>query len=137
MVSAKETLIIRKSRRYKSYSYKNKHDYLTIYYMTFQQARTPAYLPGQYLTILHITKIHYFMKEIIILGTGCAGCKALFATVEKVVRENNIDAQVSKQEDIMEIMRYNVLTLPAMVIDGQVAATGRLSETEVKKLLTI
>ena len=77
------------------------------------------------------------MKEIIILGTGCAGCKALFATVEKVVRENNIDAQVSKQEDIMEIMRYNVLTLPAMVIDGQVAATGRLSGTEVKKLLTI
>ena len=77
------------------------------------------------------------MKEIIILGTGCAGCKALFATVEKVVRENHIDAQVSKQEDIMEIMRYNVLTLPAMVIDGQVAATGRLSETEVKKLLTI
>ena len=77
------------------------------------------------------------MKEIIILGTGCAGCKALFATVEKVVRENNIDAQVSKQEDIMEIMRYNVLTLPAVVIDGKVAATGRLSETEVKKLLAI
>ena len=77
------------------------------------------------------------MKEIIILGTGCAGCKALFATVEKVVRENNIDAQVSKQEDIMEIMRYNVLTLPAVVIDGQVVATGRLSDTEVKKLLAI
>ena len=77
------------------------------------------------------------MKEIIILGTGCAGCKALFATVEKVVRESGLEANVSKQEDIMEIMRYNVLTLPAVVIDGKVAATGRLSETEVKKLLGV
>lgn len=77
------------------------------------------------------------MKEIIILGTGCAGCKALFATVEKVVRESGLDANVSKQEDIMEIMRYNVLSLPAVVIDGKVAATGRLSETEVKKLLGV
>lgn len=77
------------------------------------------------------------MKEIIILGTGCAGCKALFATVEKVVRESGLEANVSKQEDIMEIMRYNVLTLPAVVIDGKVAATGRISETEVKKLLGV
>lgn len=77
------------------------------------------------------------MKEIIILGTGCAGCKALFATVEKVVRESGLQANVSKQEDIMEIMRYNVMTLPAVVIDGKVAATGRLSETEVKKLLGV
>lgn len=77
------------------------------------------------------------MKEIIILGTGCAGCKALFATVEKVVHESGLEANVSKQEDIMEIMRYNVLSLPAVVIDGKVAATGRLSETEVKKLLGV
>lgn len=77
------------------------------------------------------------MKEIIILGTGCAGCKALFATVEKVVRESGLQANVSKQEDIMEIMRYNVMTLPAVMIDGKVAATGRLSETEVKKLLGV
>ncbi|MGN0186937.1 MAG: thioredoxin family protein [Paludibacteraceae bacterium] len=77
------------------------------------------------------------MKEIIILGTGCAGCKALFTTVEKVVRESGLDANISKQENIMEIMRYNVLSLPALVVDGQVAATGRLSETEVKKVLGV
>ena len=74
------------------------------------------------------------MKEIIILGTGCAGCKALFATVEKVVRESGLEANVSKQEDIMEIMRYNVMTLPAVVIDGHVAATGRPSAPEATKL---
>ncbi|MGN0234792.1 MAG: thioredoxin family protein [Paludibacteraceae bacterium] len=77
------------------------------------------------------------MKEIIILGTGCAGCKALFATVEKIIRDNGLDAEVSKQEDIVEIMRYNVFSLPAVVIDGQVVAAGRLTETEVRKVLGV
>lgn len=75
------------------------------------------------------------MKEIKVLGTGCAGCKALYATVEKVVRENGLNVNIIKEEDIIEIMQYNVMSLPAVVIDGQVVATGRLNEAEVKKLL--
>ncbi len=74
--------------------------------------------------------------EIKILGTGCSTCKALYATVEKVVKELNIEATLVKEEDLEKIMSYNVMTLPAMVIDGEVVAKGRISENDVKKILT-
>lgn len=74
--------------------------------------------------------------EIKILGTGCAGCKALYATVEKVVRELALDATLVKEEDLMKIMEYNVMTLPALVVDGKVVAKGKLSASEVKDVLT-
>lgn len=73
--------------------------------------------------------------EIKVLGTGCASCKALYATVEQVVAETGIDAVVSKEEDIMKIMEYNVMTLPALVIDGKVVAKGKISAQDVKSLL--
>lgn len=76
------------------------------------------------------------MMEIKVLGTGCAGCKALYATVEQVVKELNLNASVTKEEDLMRIMEYNVMTLPALVVDGKVVAKGKLSAKEVKEVLT-
>lgn len=73
--------------------------------------------------------------EIKVLGTGCTGCKALFATVEKVVADLGINASLVKEEDIMKIMEYNVMTLPAIVIDEKVMAKGKLSYEQVKELL--
>ena len=73
--------------------------------------------------------------EIRVLGTGCASCKALFATVEQVVAELGLDAEVIKEEDIMKIMEYNVMTLPALVVDGKVVAKGKLSAQDVRRLL--
>lgn len=73
--------------------------------------------------------------EIKVLGTGCAGCKALFATIEKVVADLGINASLVKEEDIMKIMEYNVMTLPAIVIDEKVVAKGKLSYEQVKELL--
>lgn len=69
------------------------------------------------------------------MGTGCAGCKALYATVEEVVKELALDAKVTKEEDIVKIMDYNVMTLPALVVDGKVVGKGRLTFAEVKALL--
>ena len=73
--------------------------------------------------------------EIKVLGTGCAGCKALYVTVEEVVKELALDATVTKEEDIVKIMDYNVMTLPALVVDGKVVGKGRLTFAEVKALL--
>lgn len=76
------------------------------------------------------------MKEIKILGTGCAGCKALYKNVEEAVNELGLtEVQIVKEEDIMKIMEFNVMTLPAMVIDGKVIVKGKLSPAEVKQIL--
>lgn len=74
--------------------------------------------------------------EIKVLGTGCANCKALYATVEKVVNELGIQAEIIKEEDLMKIMEYNIMTLPALVINGKVVAKGRINAGEVKELIT-
>ena len=51
--------------------------------------------------------------------------------------ENGIDATITKVEDIMEIMKYNIMTTPALVIDGKVVVKGRIpSAEEIKQLLT-
>ncbi len=74
--------------------------------------------------------------EIKVLGTGCASCKALYATVETAVAEMGLDAKVVKEEDLMEIMKFNVMSMPALVIDGIVVSSGRkLTVGEVKQLL--
>jgi len=74
--------------------------------------------------------------EIKILGTGCAKCKTTQQIVEKVVADNGVDAHISKVEDIMDIMKYNVIATPAVVVDGVVKIKGRVpSESEVKQAL--
>ena len=75
--------------------------------------------------------------EIKVLGTGCAGCRVLHETVKQAVAELGSDAKVVKEENIVKIMSYDVMTLPALVVDGQVVAKGRkLTLAEVKELLT-
>lgn len=72
-----------------------------------------------------------------VLGTGCTKCKSLEKAVREVVEENGIDATITKVDDIVEIMNFNVLTTPALVIDGKVAIKGRVpSNSELKDLLT-
>jgi len=75
--------------------------------------------------------------EIKILGTGCPKCKTLEQLTRDVVSKNGIDATITKVDDITEIMKYNIMTMPALVIDGKVVAKGRIpSAEEIKQLLT-
>ena len=70
------------------------------------------------------------------MGTGCSSCKALFNTVNEAVSQLGIEAEVIKEEDLMKIMEYNVMSLPALVVDGKVVAKGKkLNVQQVKELL--
>jgi small redox-active disulfide protein 2 len=76
--------------------------------------------------------------EIIVLGTGCSKCKTTYQAIEKVIAETGADVKLSKVEDIMEIMKYNVLATPAVVVDGEVKIKGYVPpENEIKKLLNL
>jgi small redox-active disulfide protein 2 len=77
------------------------------------------------------------IMNIQILGTGCPKCKTLEKAVREIVAESNIDATVTKVDDIMEILKFNVMTTPALVIDGKVVLKGRVpSMAELKEILT-
>ena len=75
------------------------------------------------------------MKLIKVLVSSCACNQKYFALVESVVKNNQIDATVEKVDDIMEVMKYNVMSLPALVVDGQVVARGQKSEKELLDIL--
>lgn len=75
--------------------------------------------------------------KIQILGSGCHNCKILEKNTIEIVAENSLDAEVTKVDDIMEILGYGVARTPALVVDGKVLVAGRLpSKSEIKALLT-
>ena len=78
------------------------------------------------------------VTEIKLLGPGCAKCKSTYQVIERVVSENKLDVKLTKIEDIAEIMSYNIMATPAVVVDGTVKIKGHVpSESEVKQLLGI
>lgn len=70
-----------------------------------------------------------------ILGTGCPKCQSMTQVVKEVVAEQHIDAQIEKIEDIEEIMKYNVLSTPALVVNDTIKIKGRVPSKD--ELLTL
>lgn len=76
--------------------------------------------------------------EIKVLGPGCSRYKTTYQVIEKVIRENNLDVKLTKVDDLMEMMKYNIMTTPAVVVDEVVKMKGQVpTESDVKKLLGI
>jgi small redox-active disulfide protein 2 len=76
------------------------------------------------------------LMKIQILGTGCAKCRSLTANAEKAVQELGLEAEIEKVTAIQEIMKFQILMTPGLVIDGQVRAAGRVPSTEeIKRML--
>lgn len=74
--------------------------------------------------------------EIIVLGTGCAKCKTTYERVAKVITDTNCTATLRKEEDILEIVKYNIMSLPAVVVDGEVKIKGYVpTEEEIKQII--
>lgn len=76
------------------------------------------------------------MKKIQILGTGCPKCKLLNANTEAAVKALGIEVTIEKVEKIQDIMKFGVMTTPALVVDGVVKSVGKvLSAENIRKFL--
>ncbi len=75
--------------------------------------------------------------KIEILGMGCSKCKALYENVEAALKEAGKEVEVVKVEDMAKITEYGIMITPALAIDGEVKATGKiLSKEEIVKLIS-
>ena len=75
------------------------------------------------------------MKQIKVLVSSCACNQKYVSLVEAVVKNNQIGATIEKVDDIMKVMQYNVMSLPALVVDGEVVARGQKNEAELLAIL--
>ncbi len=75
--------------------------------------------------------------KIEILGTGCSKCKKTKEVIEKVLKNDGIEAEVVKIEDVEKILNYGVMITPAVVIDGEVKIVGKVpDEKEIRKWIS-
>lgn len=71
-----------------------------------------------------------------ILGTGCAKCNALTMATEKAAQSLGLQYELEKITDLQRIMSFGVMTTPALVVDGQVKASGKVPTVdEIKTML--
>lgn len=71
-----------------------------------------------------------------ILGTGCSNCKRLEANTKNAIEELGLDATIEKVTDIKDIMKYGVMSTPALVVDEKVKVMGKVPSSEdIKKYL--
>jgi small redox-active disulfide protein 2 len=75
--------------------------------------------------------------KIKVLGTGCPKCRKLYAEAEKAIAVSGVSAELEKVEKIDEIMKQGVMMTPALVIDEEVKACGRIpSSSEIVTWIT-
>ncbi len=77
------------------------------------------------------------MKQIKVLGPGCPKCKTTYSNALEAVKQLGAEVEVVKVEDIEEMMKYNVLTTPVLLIDEVIQVKGRVAQVnEIVELLS-
>ena len=77
------------------------------------------------------------MKNIKVLGTGCANCKTVAKLIAAVAEEKGVAIELEKVEEIREIMSFGIFSTPAVVVDGQVVHSGDIpSREKIEQWLT-
>ena len=71
------------------------------------------------------------MKDIKVLGTGCANCRATVQRIEQAARAKGVEIQLTKVEDMPSIVGYGVMATPGVVVDGKVVHAGGVPRKEV------
>ncbi len=70
------------------------------------------------------------MKNIKVLGTGCANCQTTLKLIDEAAKAKGVEIELEKVEDLPQIMSYGVMSTPGVVIDGQVVHAGGLPSRE-------
>jgi len=70
------------------------------------------------------------MKEIKVLGSGCANCKRTIKLIEDAAKTKGVEVRLEKIVDLKEIVGYGVMSTPGVVIDGKVVHAGGVPERE-------
>lgn len=70
------------------------------------------------------------MKNIKVLGTGCANCKTTLKLIEAAAKDKGVEIELEKIEDIQAIMAYGVMSTPGVVVDGKVVHAGGVPTRE-------
>jgi small redox-active disulfide protein 2 len=70
------------------------------------------------------------MKEVKVLGTGCANCKSTIALIEQIAQTKGVEVKLEKVEELRDIMGYGIMSTPGVVIDGKVVHAGGVPSRE-------
>jgi small redox-active disulfide protein 2 len=75
------------------------------------------------------------VKKVQIFGTGCPKCKKLFEATQQAVKDLGIKAEVTKVEDINEIIKFGIMSTPALAVGGTVKVFGRIPKLDELKTM--
>jgi len=77
------------------------------------------------------------MKKLQILGMGCPKCNKLQQMTEQAAQELGIEYEIVKVTTIDEIKKFRIMMTPALAVDGEVKAFGRVPGLdELKQMIS-